>query len=275
MNNAIRVLLIEDDLDDADLLIQQLNASQNINYDVEHVTNISSGVGLLSNGHYDVVLLDLFLPDNNSLENVEKALTSRIDVPVIILTGVNDEELGLEALDKGAQDYLPKSVVEPFLLDRSIRYAIQRFKVMKEEIEAREKDIRFLEQLKQSATTSVTANIFGVKQLKDADPKIFDYFVKQYCGFLDIALENRVFKKDTKISADLMEMSKDLGKLRQGPKDVISIHYAALREKCESVPPKKCTAYFEEGRLLVLELMGYLVQYYRNYAFASIDNSEQ
>ena len=67
MNNAIKVLLIEDDLEDADLLIQQLNASQNIDYEVEHVTNISSGVGLLSNGHYDVVLLDLFLPDNNSL----------------------------------------------------------------------------------------------------------------------------------------------------------------------------------------------------------------
>jgi diguanylate cyclase (GGDEF)-like protein len=78
---------------------------------------------------FDVVLLDLGLPDSQGLETVEQMVAAAPEIPIVVLTGINDPELGIEAVQRGAQDYLPKDHFDSNLMIRAIRYAIERHRV--------------------------------------------------------------------------------------------------------------------------------------------------
>jgi CheY-like chemotaxis protein len=127
----ITVLLIEDNPGDVLLIQMQLMRSQPVRYDVHHVEQLSRGIEKLKSGlNPDVVLLDLNLPDSAGLNMIETIHAQAPDVPIIVLTGSDDDELGLDAVKRGAQDYLIKGQVSGGLLGRSIRYAIERKKLL-------------------------------------------------------------------------------------------------------------------------------------------------
>jgi DNA-binding NtrC family response regulator len=125
----IIVLLIEDDDDDALLIQKALAGAMKVPYVLRHVDGLSRGMECLAGGGIDVVLLDLGLPDGRGLSTFSVLHKQSPDVPVIVLTGHDDEELAIEAVQKGAQDYLVKGRVDGGLLGRSIRYAIERQKL--------------------------------------------------------------------------------------------------------------------------------------------------
>ena len=127
----ITVLLIEDDPNDA-LLIQRDLAGAIAAFELVHAGTLKSGLERLRNGGVDVVLLDLHLPDGEGLDLLEKVEGQASHVPVIVLTGRDDDEIAVEAVHKGAQDYLVKGQVPAALLRRSIRYAIERKKLLTE-----------------------------------------------------------------------------------------------------------------------------------------------
>jgi hypothetical protein len=89
--------------------------------------------------------------------------------------------------------------------------------------------------------------------------------VERYCILLEQALEQRAFKVDHKISEGLRFIAEHLGFLKAGPRAIVELHRTSLKKMISNVPPQKAQAYMEEGRLMVLELMGDLVTYYRNY----------
>ncbi len=121
-----KVLLIEDNPADA-LLVQGMLADARIaQFDVECVNRLASGVQRLAQGGIDVVLLDLTLPDSHGLDTFREAHTQAPTVPIIVLTGFEDETLALQSIQQGAQDYLVKSHIDVHILDRSLRYAIER-----------------------------------------------------------------------------------------------------------------------------------------------------
>ena len=126
---AISVLLIEDNVDDA-ALIQIYLSNAKVPLEVKHVDRLSKGLEFLKSGVVDVVLLDLGLPDGQGLSTFEKAHTQAPEVPIIVLTGHDDDDLAIEAVQKGAQDYLVKGRVDGSLIGRSIRYAIERQKLL-------------------------------------------------------------------------------------------------------------------------------------------------
>ena len=126
---VIRVLLIEDTVEDARLLQQALEAEQNIRFELTHVDRLSAGLQYLAQGGVaDVILLDLLLPDSEGLETLAEVRRGGSRLPIVVLTASDDEALALQALQQGAQDYLVKGYVQVYrnLLGRSIRYAIER-----------------------------------------------------------------------------------------------------------------------------------------------------
>ena len=126
MVEQLKVLLIEDNPGDCRLIRELLKESQIIEFNLLCAGDLSQGLVQLHDGNYDVVLLDLSLPDSLGLETLLSVRRNKPEVTVIVMTGNEDEALGLQATQAGAQDYLVKGRVSSWLLIRSIRYAIER-----------------------------------------------------------------------------------------------------------------------------------------------------
>lgn len=129
---TISVLIIEDNPGDARLIKEMLKEAiyYNINL-IEHVT-LSEGLEELVKNEIKVILLDLNLPDCSGLNTISVIHEKVKNIPIIILTGRDDENLAIQSLKLGMQDYLVKGKIDPTLLERSILYAIQRQKAMQE-----------------------------------------------------------------------------------------------------------------------------------------------
>ena len=125
-SDPIRLLLVEDNVPYA-LLLQDHLAHAGERFDVTHVERMAEAVRRLQNGDFDAVLLDLSLPDSRGLATVEQATALGPRLPIIVLTGLNDEAVATEAVRKGAQDFLLKDQrLDGPTLVRTIRYAIER-----------------------------------------------------------------------------------------------------------------------------------------------------
>lgn len=123
---SINVLLLEDNPDDAYLIRRQLAKSTQTRFHLTAANMLSEGLKLATEEPIDVILLDLHLIDSHGIETLIRAQTSVPDVPIVVLTGTNDETVGMEAVQRGAQDYLVKGETDSNVLTRSVQYAIQR-----------------------------------------------------------------------------------------------------------------------------------------------------
>ncbi|MDP7387112.1 MAG: EAL domain-containing protein, partial [Nitrospinota bacterium] len=139
-HHPIGVLLIEDNPGDARLLEESLREAGGAGFEITHARRLSSGLEELSNSEIDVVLLGLSLPDGQGLGTVENAIEAAPDAPIIVMTGLEDETLAVQAVRAGAQDYLVKGQMEGSWLVRSVRYAIERKRMQMELETAREKE---------------------------------------------------------------------------------------------------------------------------------------
>jgi diguanylate cyclase len=121
----MKILLVEDDPDDAEFLRRSLAQHSN-SVDITHRSLISDAVTVLDNERFDVVLLDLNLPDARGAECVERIHESDEFVPIVVLSGHDDEDFAVEILNRGVQDYLVKWEGDGRIILRAIRYAIER-----------------------------------------------------------------------------------------------------------------------------------------------------
>ena len=124
--SSVKILLIEDDLAEARLLQEVLKSFQLMQYSLVHVKRLKEGIDLLQQNRFDVILLDLTLPDSQGLESVRLLVDRAPKVPIVVLTNTNDDKLALQAVREGAQDYLIKRHVNVEVLVRSVQYAIER-----------------------------------------------------------------------------------------------------------------------------------------------------
>ncbi|MDP2602342.1 MAG: GAF domain-containing protein [Deltaproteobacteria bacterium] len=123
-----KILLVEDNPGDANLLREMLNQFHFDDSDFELVEapRLVAAIKRLQESHFDVVLLDLSLPDSQGMATVARVRETRPTLPIVVLTGEDDDELATEALRRGAQDYLVKGQFDRRMLMRGIRYAIER-----------------------------------------------------------------------------------------------------------------------------------------------------
>ena len=125
-NPKMEILLIEENLSEADLIKEMLSGARLPEFSVQHVQYLADGLSLLRSRNFDVVMVDLGLPDSQGVESALSVRNQSKMTPVIVLTALDDEDAGLKLLQMGIQDYLLKAEINGRLLTRSIRYAVQR-----------------------------------------------------------------------------------------------------------------------------------------------------
>jgi CheY-like chemotaxis protein len=134
-NPSINVLLVEDNPDDAYFLQASLRDVGAVEFKLTHVETLHEGLKHVADGGTDVVLLDLSLPDTLGLDTLNRMLASAPDIPVVVLTGLDDSMLGTKAVQAGAQDYLVKQGADGRLLTRCLHYAIERQRLRQQAVE--------------------------------------------------------------------------------------------------------------------------------------------
>src|SRR5688572_5464279 len=131
-STALKILLIEDNPGDARLIKEALSEVESVDVELAHVTRLKEGFARLAAEKFDVLLLDLSLPDASGLDTIRQANKAAGGVPIIVLTGFNDEAFSVTVVHEGAQDFLVKGQFDGALLMRAIRYSIERKEAQQE-----------------------------------------------------------------------------------------------------------------------------------------------
>src|SRR5499427_10700497 len=124
--SSLRILLVEDDSDQAAFTMAMLQTAWAAGVRLDHTTSVRGAIDRLSDRSYDVALLDLGLPDAQELEALNSLVGAAPHLPLVILTGPENDTLALQAVKNGAQDYLVNGQTTPEVVVRAIRYAIER-----------------------------------------------------------------------------------------------------------------------------------------------------
>jgi len=185
-NQHTKVLLVEDNLNDAQLVRTALVGlrARHLDgpvFDIRSAARLSTAIAHLAEQSFDVILLDLSLPDSQSMEQSFSAIHKHVPaIPIIVLTGLGDEDLGLKMIRNGAQDYLIKSKVERYVLVKAIRYAIERQRSESAHTQLRLKLVtvqeeerhRIARELHDQMGQAIAALILGLKALGNShEPK--------------------------------------------------------------------------------------------------------
>ncbi|MBP6763596.1 MAG: response regulator [Rubrivivax sp.] len=256
-----RLLLVEDNPGDAQLVGELLTETERDNFEIVHVPLMAAAVQTLRSHPVDVVVLDLRLPDCHGVEAVKAVRSIAAEVPIVVLTGSDDEQLAMACIDAGAQDYLPKNEVRAQNLRRAIGYAITRI---------RDAQLRDLQQTLahyrtlSSAThaTSITAAMAGTGAVAQRQPQAFGQIVRAYYGLLEPYLVRAADRVDAPAAVKEMLITA-LGDAGGGPRDLLDVHVAALDQALAVHISSHARSIVFESRLLALEMMGLLVDYYR------------
>ncbi|HUR26060.1 MAG TPA: response regulator [Candidatus Thermoplasmatota archaeon] len=181
--SRLKVLLIEDNADDAELVGRALG-SEGAEFRLDWVERLQEGVQRLGEDTYGVVLLDLNLPDRDGLGTFLDLHASAPEVPVVILSGLDDEAVAKEGVRRGAQDFLMKDEVTPTGLRHAIRYAVERQnafrerEAMRQQLEAARQEAQaarsradLIEGFAHNLRTPLTPLRLGIDTLKMASPE--------------------------------------------------------------------------------------------------------
>lgn len=255
------LLLVEDNQGDADFVRELLAAEEGESFDLLHAPSLAPACDLLDKRVIDVVLLDLRLPDSTGVETVRAIRLRSRNVPIVVLSGIDDEEIGIACIECGAQDFLLKGELRARNLRRAIGYALNRMR------EAQQRELQFtLENYRAlstaTQTTTVTATMAGSGAVALRHPSEFSKIVGAYSGLFDPLLRPRPNGSDP--MRPLMErIARAICNLNGGPRDLLDAHVAALDRIIADHGERKILAIVAEARLLALEMMGLLVDCYR------------
>jgi DNA-binding NarL/FixJ family response regulator len=199
--NSIHILLIEDSEDDAVIIRELLDEDDNgVNFILSHEESLASGITILNTTEPDLVLLDLSLPDSFGMETLQSVRSVAPQVPIVVMTGLDDRAMGLMALSEGAQDYLVKGGVDGHDLVRTLRYSLERKRLETELVETAEENAR-LELLNLTARAlghhilNALTPMIGLAQLMDPqDPDRVE------------SLKNSVLQQTQRIEATVLAL---------------------------------------------------------------------
>lgn len=160
----MRVLLVEDNPDDALIIEDMLSATA---VEIEHASHLSLALEKLTRGDFDLVLLDLSLPDARGPGMIGLVRNQAPSIPIVVLSGLSDENAAIQTMDQGAQDYLIKGQVDAQLLWRSLRYALQRHAV-EERINERNRELLVLKRISETILGSLNLKVVLDRILEEA-----------------------------------------------------------------------------------------------------------
>ena len=265
----INVLIVEDNKADARLCVEALRESVLVKIDAQVAPDLASGLEAFGKEAYESVILDLGLPDSQGLETLIQFRSNSGAVPIIVTTGQDDDALGIEAVRAGASDFIPKSEITGAFLSRAVRYAVERERlrlaleratILQEE----EREMESLARLSGPVPASVTASTFGLKPIGEAAPEHIERLTAKYQAVVNAALEKELMKDAPEITTELRQIARELAFLNAGPRDVVDLHVKTLKAMIDASTSARTKPLLETGRMVVVELMGYLVDFYRN-----------
>ena len=131
-NRKVKILLIEDNADDAALIKRKLEKASNARFQVTVARKLRDGLKQAEETTPDLILSDLGLPDSHGLDTVTKILLQVPHIPLVVLSGFDDEDVAIKAVQSGAQDYLVKGYIKDSQLERSLFYSIERARLQAE-----------------------------------------------------------------------------------------------------------------------------------------------
>lgn len=265
---VLRVLLVEDSPSDLLLTRELFSAATGMLFKVEHAGRLQEALERLHAEPFDAVLLDLGLPDSQGVETFVRLHEAAPDVPVLILTALDDDEAGARVIRGGAEEFLVKRQAQNAILRNAVRFTVLRSAVQREREEDRQREeqtreLQGVDRLTHAGGPAVTARIYSGSPLREHAADEFKAAVAEYEDLLGSAVERRLFQSEEGCSERLHELGIQLGFLHAGPRDIIEIHSSALRKQTAGLPPPKARVLLEEGRIMLLELMGHLTNYYR------------
>ena len=292
-NVEVDILLVEDDLKDVTRLREVLlepkedlpdsallkallgqpgrpDSAATVEFHVRHQGKLASALQELTRHRPDMMLLDLGLPDSSGLATLEAVYSQVPELPIVVLTSSDDAELAITAMGNGAEDFLIKDQVDRATLVRSIRYAIQRHGLRRRMERERQRELASLARLTSADGSVITARYFGAVSLSDSAPSTFQELVSVYEDLLERTLESQTHETQVDLGPDIRQFARRLGFFKAGPRDAVLIHTTALKHKKAVSNVRKTHAYAQEGRYLLLELMGHLVSFYQKYAMGAV-----
>jgi signal transduction histidine kinase len=192
------LLLVEDNLADAYLLVEMLEQTDEQKWQIVQAKRLSTAIEYLSGSNFGVVLLDLSLPDSKGLNTVTQIQSAAPELPIVVLTGTDDQELALQAVALGAQDYLVKGEITQEMLVRAIRYAIERGRILKQlqdserrtlmalekERELNQLKSQFVSMVSHEFRTPMTTIRLCADKLKGDNPQLTQERRSQYLGLM-------------------------------------------------------------------------------------------
>lgn len=122
---SIKILLVEDNPGDFRSIREMLNELDDNQYEIFHTTRLDNGLKILVKDNFDLILLDLCLPDSEGMDTFNIMKYNADDIPIIVLTGLNEDIFAVSAVGRGAQDYLVKGEINSKLLASSIQNAMK------------------------------------------------------------------------------------------------------------------------------------------------------
>jgi len=141
VQKTYNLLLIEDNTIDARVIGKHLSRSEQARFKVEHASRLSEAFDILKNFEPDIVLTDLNLPDSEDLDTLAKVMERVPGLPVVVLTGHNNAEMGLKAMQYGAQEYVNKGDLNAAMIERVLLFAYERHRTQ-QDLRRREKQLR-------------------------------------------------------------------------------------------------------------------------------------
>lgn len=255
MSETIKLLLVEDNPGDARYIKEILKDVHRVDFAVEHAERMTKAIAYLDNDKFDVILLDLGLPDSHGFETFEQIHQHSPSLPVVILSGNKDGSLASRAVEAGAQDFQIKGEVDELTLARSIRYAIKR-QVIRDKMEAlktktsNERDTVFTPKVN-------NAEIDTNQPLKQRDNNRFVLLTRKYKEILETAIKRSSFDSRDDIAKVLQLMAKELGMAKAQETDLLDLHANALN----SIAFKDKDAH-KISQLVYIELLACIISHY-------------
>ncbi len=201
---TIRALLIEDNPGDARLIREMLReAGRHESVDLAHADRLASGLEHIAQAEIDVMLLDLSLPDSSGLATFESAHAAAPGVPIVVLSGLDDEDLAVRAVYAGAQDYLVKGQVDGGTILRSVRYAIERQRLEAARQELEQQRDEFFDSVSHDLRTPVAAIKAAIGVVLANEPPGLSPALHRLLGNIDLAADEL-----TRLIGDLLEIAR-------------------------------------------------------------------
>lgn len=259
--SEIHVLLVEDDPLDAELAQRSVSGGAT-RFVFTHVARVSEAIERFESAPVDCVLLDLNLPDSQGVDSVRQIRERATTAPIVVLTGAEDPNLGELCIEAGADDFISKDDGRPTVLLRSVLRVINRFR--NEQSRQAEQTRREYSAMSFSGTsTEVTRQLSGSLSVRERlTASAWHQLTRDYMAVVEAYLRHLVVVRE-KPTMQMEGLVTRLGDLGAGPRDLVEIHLSALDELIKKVAPDLGNSMTTESRLLALEMMGHLVEYYR------------